>query len=187
MNKPKDIPNPLKPVQEAVHDFLGDVATTVRGEAQRFDDAPSAADLIDQVQTQIGNLFTDIVAAAERAGTEIAEEITQIIRILDPLAMLRRVANGLKTIAETGLRIFIKILQEVKKIIRVLWELVFGKLPRWLETVLLLIDELANAAASTLFPNLANELSQSEVNHLSEVHAARKITLLDHGTGKDDK
>jgi phage-related protein len=187
MNKPKGVPNPLNAIQDGVHDFFGTVSTTVRGESQRFDDAPSAADLFDQVQSQIGNLFTDIIAAAERAGTELAEEITQVIRIIDPLGLLRRVAEAVKTLTETGIKLFIRVLQEIKKIIRVLWELVFGKMPRWLETVLLLIDELAKAGVEILFPKLANELSQGEVNYLTEVHAARRITLLDHGNRSDDK
>jgi hypothetical protein len=80
---------------------------------------------------------------------------------------------------EAAAKLWIAMLQEIKKIIRVLWNLFFGALPKWLETILLLIDELAKYAVSLMFPKLLPELNDGEVAYLNEIHAARRITLLE--------
>jgi len=59
-------------------------------------------------------------------------------------------------------------------------------MPKWFETVLLLIDELAKYAIEALFPGLAAELSAGEVMYLNEVRAARHISLLGKTTNAGD-
>jgi len=149
--------------------------------------APAAADLAERVAAQIGLLFEELEAAAAAAGEDIQREFDAIMRILDPEKLLETFARFINEISEAAGKMWIKLLQEIKKLIRVLWELFFGKLPRWLETILLLIDELAKHAVESLFPKLGTELSAGEVAYLREVHAARRITLLEERGGASEE
>jgi len=176
----------LNGLKKGTLDALKSFGTSVTAAGDVFPGAPTVAGLVDQVSNQVGNIFTEIAGAASSAGSEVQNEFKMIMRILDPQNMINSLKNLIVGIGEMAAKLWIKLLQEIKKIIRVLWKLFFKELPGWMETILLLIDELAMSAVTILFPNLAQDLSDGEVAYLNEIHAARRITLLEKNSSLRD-
>lgn len=169
----------LNGLKKGTLDALKTFGTSVTAAGDVFEGAPTVTGLVTQVSQQVGCLFEEIKTAASSAGSEVQSEFEMIMRILDPQKMIDALARLIEGISEIAAKLWIKLLQEIKKIIRVLWELFFKRMPKWLETILLLIDELAMSAVGILFPNLAKELSDGEVAYLNEIHAVRRINLLE--------
>ena len=176
----------LNAIKQAAGGALNKFNTAIGAAGPAFDGAGPAAELAGRVADQMANLFAELQSGAVAIGGEAQREFETLLRIVDPLKMIESFAKLLVGMAEAVAKLWIKLLQEIKKIIRALWEIVFGKLPKWLEMALLLIDELANDAVSLMFPKLAAELHVGEVAYLREIHAARRITLLDSRTRSED-
>jgi len=176
----------LNAIKQAAGGALNKFNTAIGTAGPAFDGAGPAAELAGRVADQMANLFAELQSGAVAIGGEAQREFETLLRIVDPLKMIESFAKLLVGMAEAVAKLWIKLLQEIKKIIRALWEIVFGKLPKWLEMALLLIDELANDAVSLMFPKLAAELHVGEVAYLREIHAARRITLLDSRTRSED-
>jgi len=176
----------LNAIKQAAGSALNKFNTAIGTAGPAFDGAGPAAELAGRVADQMANLFAELQSGAVAIGGEAQREFETLLRIVDPLKMIESFAKLLVGMAEAVAKLWIKLLQEIKKIIRALWEIVFGKLPKWLEMALLLIDELANDAVSLMFPKLAAELHVGEVAYLREIHAARRITLLDSRTRSED-
>lgn len=171
-----------------VSDLMGGVVQQIERIGVNHEGGDAAIALINQAKDQTGNLMTELINGAPAVDLNTQDEFESIMRILNIKGMIDAFGSLIKGIAEGTVKLFLKFLQEIKKIIRVLWELIFGKMPKWFEMVLLLIDELVKHAVEALFPKLAAELSAGEVMYLTEIRAARHITLLGNPiTVSDDK
>ncbi|MEK6735857.1 MAG: hypothetical protein AABY47_04755 [Pseudomonadota bacterium] len=178
----------IQMIHSQVSDVMGGVVQQIEGIGISLEGGDAAIALINQAKDQTGNLMTELMNGAAALGTDAQHQFESIMRILNIKGMIDAFGSLIKGIVEGTVKLFLKFLQEIKKIIRILWELVFGNMPKWFEMVLLLIDELVKHAVEALFPKLAAELSASEVMYLTEIRAARYITLLDNPiTVSDDK
>jgi hypothetical protein len=139
------------------------------------------------VAEQVGKLFGELGTMATSVGGEVATDFDRIMNILDPVKLVETFGKLIDGMNEAAAKLWIALLQEIKKIIRTLWDIFFGKLPKWLETILLLIDELAKHAVGLMFPKLLPELNAGEVAYLQEIYGARRITLLEsRGSSPND-
>jgi hypothetical protein len=75
-----------------------------------------------------------------------------------------------------------EILFTLKKIIREIWSKFFGGVPDWLETILIIIDELANLLKSLFgsqfghkMGDIADQASKEEINHLGEMRSLAQL------------
>jgi hypothetical protein len=168
----------LRSIRSATQSVFNSFGAASAASVGGFEGANAATELVGHVAKNLANLFTELENGAIAVGSEMLKEFEMIMRILDPIALLESFGKLIVGISEAVVKLLINLLHEIKKIIRVLWELIFGDLPKWLETILLLIDELAKDAAVLLFPRLSVELNLGEVAYLKEIHAARRITLL---------
>ena len=135
--------------------------------------------------------LTDFVReAAVGIGPGQRRELDQFLRVQDGDAFVARtlqVTTRVLSPGRTSLRMsFLSWLDEViytiKKIIREIVQLIFGEVPKWLETILLIIDELLKLLKSLLaevfglrMSEVADEGSRSEVNFLRELTALAEL------------
>ena len=112
---------------------------------------------------------------SSRLSAQQQRDTEQVLRLTaagSVTASGSRLAVNLETqVAKIGL---VGIIREIKKIIRMLLEAFGIKIPKWLDAVLTLIDELVNLFSSTGSPGLANTLSRMEQDYLAELtHLSR--------------
>ena len=77
------------------------------------------------------------------------------------------------------------LVQEIKKLIKKLLDLFWKKRPKWLDAIIDLIDQILNFLLGGIFPGIRRELSSMEVSFLQELHAARRLELLEQRSQAD--
>jgi hypothetical protein len=177
----------LKGFQTSTLSALNKFSTAAISAGDTIPGSPAAAELAQRVAEQVGKLFGELGTMATSVGGEVATDFDRIMNILDPVKLVETFGKLIDGMNEAAAKFWIALLQEIKKIIRTLWDIFFGKLPKWLETILLLIDELAKHAVGLMFPKLLPELNAGEVAYLQEIYGARRITLLEsRGSSPND-
>jgi hypothetical protein len=126
------------------------------------------------------NQFSELVGfireqGGDRLSVQQRQESEQVLR-LSAAGSLIASGSGLATslgpqVAKIGLAGIVK---EIKKIIPKLLEAFGIKIPKWLDVLLTVIDELLNLFLSTGSPSLAGTLSRMEQDYLAELtHLSR--------------
>ena len=121
----------------------------------------------------IGNQFTELIGyIRERSDTLSAqqrEESQRVLRVASANSMIGSgsglAANLGSQVAKIGLS---GIIREIKKIVQMLLDAFGIKIPKWLNALFLVIDELVDLFLSTGSPALAGILSKMEQDHLAE-------------------
>jgi len=150
------------------------------------------ADLIQAngsvVQNHFQKLFTRILEAHAGANQGVRNSIADYLAVADGVFLASvgektARASIAKGIFGGGFFSWItKHLTEIKKIIRKIVELIFHRVPSWLETVLDLIDQLWGMISELLGGvfgfdrrELAKDISSGEVNALNEIAAVQRL------------
>lgn len=119
-----------------------------------------------------------------------SRELGQFLRIQDGDALVERalkvttqtLAAGGNAVTQGFLSWLNEIMLTLKKIIRKIFDLFFGGMPKWLDAILVIIDELLNLL-KTLFggqsglkmSEVADQASREEVNFLREMTALAEL------------
>lgn len=122
----------------------------------------------------IANLIKEQQSKVSKETLRGAEELLMVTSGVDLTKEVKAVTANLNSnIAKIGL---VGIIQMIKKIIKWLIQHIFKKLPRWINSLIDLIDEILNEFFGIGNPTLANILSQKEQNYSSEL---AKLAVLD--------
>jgi hypothetical protein len=131
-------------------------------------------EVIRTLGNTLSNQFSELtVYIRERSGKLSAQqrqESEQVLRLSSAGSLIASgsslAANLAPQVAKIGL---VGIIREIKKIIRMLLEAFGIKIPKWLDILLTLIDELVDLFFSTGSPSLASTLSKMEQDYLAEL------------------
>jgi hypothetical protein len=161
------------------------VATAPEGE-QRLIMEATAVSYVAQTRK-----LTDFVREASVGITQgTRRELEQFLRVQDSEAMVDRAVEVSATVVASGgvakmgfLSWLDENLKTLKKIITEILQLIFGdNLPGWVNTVMLIIDELFNllktlfgGASGLRMDQVADALSREEVNFLHEMTALTEL------------
>lgn len=138
--------------------------------------------------SQIGELKTYVIGRSERASSAQRTEAEIALRMSSGVQLARN-AKGLLG----NIRSFIgslgigKILEELKKIVRLLVEAFGWSIPKWLDTLFTLIDEIAEAILGAKSTKLATALSRQAQNYLGELTQLERLKAAKvDGSDEDD-
>jgi len=154
----------------------------------------------DSVVAQMRHLTDFVREAAAGIAPDRRRELQQFLRVQDGQAMVDRALHVSSQVlsgrAGNVTRGFFSWLNEniqtIKKIIMAILHLIFGHLPEWVTTIMVIIDELFNLLKGLLggrlglrMSDVTDDASREEVNFLREmtalaelqaVHASRRTT-----------
>jgi hypothetical protein len=117
--------------------------------------------------TAISNLIQETEPTLSKERLRSAENLLKLTSGIELTNQVKGLCINLKSnIAKIGLA---GLIQMIKKIIKWLIENIFKNLPKWINSLLDLIDEILNEIFGIGSPKLATILSQKEQNYLSEL------------------
>jgi hypothetical protein len=157
--------------------FLSDLAQLPKpmlegmlNQAENEDEKVVLRNLGETLTSQFSELAGFLREGSGRLSAQQRQESEQVLRLSSAGFMFLNInsmaGNLAPQVAKMGV---VGIIGEIKKIIRMLLEAFGITLPKWLETLFLLIDQLVNLFFSTGSPALATTLSRMEQDYLAEL------------------
>ena len=139
--------------------------------------------LISQV-TELNNF---ILENASKSSRQQKAEVEQVLRVTSGLSLAQN-AKGIfpsigSVLGKLGLS---RIIKEIKKIVRAILDALGIKLPKWLDALLNIIDEIIDAIFGAGSAKLATMLSIQEQNYLAELTQLAKLQQANQFKYQDD-
>ena len=157
----------------------------------------------ESVVAQMRKLTDYVRAAAEGIGPAQRRELDQFLRVQDGDALVDRalkvsaqmISGSVGPVTMGFFSWLNEHIQTIKKIILAILTLIFGHVPEWVNTILIIIDEIFNLLKSLLGGHLglkmsevADQASREEVNFLRELTALAELEAAQrlHRGGDDE-
>ncbi len=125
------------------------------------------------IPAQISEMKTYVLTRAATATNSELAEVNQALRMSNAKGLFKSgkglLGNIGSLLGKLGIQ---RIVQEIKKIVRLIFKTFGWAMPAWLDLILLIINQLLNLIFGTKSPKHAAVLSDAEVNYLREVEAA---------------
>ncbi|UOX32987.1 hypothetical protein LXD69_13185 [Flavobacterium sediminilitoris] len=126
--------------------------------------------------SQVTELNKYVKESVEQSSRQQIKEVNQIINITSGISLVQN-AKGIfpslgSLFGKLGLS---RIVKEIKKIFRMILEALGIKLPKWLDALLNIIDEIFDAIGSAGSAKLATTFSIQEQNYLAELTQLAKL------------
>jgi len=188
---------PLEAFLGAAESFVSNAFSAVAQSAGESLDAPllstTAATLVEQFRALTGRV-RKAYADSPRAGRGPVDEFLalqrgQLLAVSGERAATAALAKG---IGEGFFSFIFGHLKEIKKIIRMILELIFKKLPDWVDQIILIIDQIAELLLPLLGgvlgmnrSKIAAELSREEQNFWAELAALDRVTAIRRQLDRD--
>lgn len=175
----KETKNPNDMLKGFLDEFLQLVVQTTEQALKQSDDEDEKAvikafspTLINQV-TELNGFLSD---QATKASRQQMSEVETVLRVSSGTTLTQN-AKGLfpslgSVLGKLGLS---RIVKEIKKIIRAILDALGIKLPKWIDAILNLIDEILDAIFSAGSSKMATTLSIQEQNYLAELTHLAKL------------
>jgi hypothetical protein len=123
----------------------------------------------DAMRDQIQGLTSNLREGWSHLSPQGQAEVSRVIAMSGSTAIFAGIETLAKNISSTTARIAISgFLMELKKLIILLYWLIFHTIPKWLIILLILIDEIFNRKLSVGNPALATTLSRQHQDYLQE-------------------
>lgn len=139
--------------------------------------------LSETLKSQFAELSNSISDLTRKSTKQESVEIEQLLKSSAALDVTKSFKLALPSIGslfgKLGLQ---EIIFAIKKIIRAL----FKKLPKWLDTVLNIIDEIINLLLGGSSSKTKNILSMAEQNFLKEITLVDKLNQINFGQDQED-
>lgn len=136
--------------------------------------------------SQIAELKAYVIERSERASSAQRQEADVALRMSSGVQLAKNskglLGNIRSFIGSLGIG---KIFEEIKKIVRLLFEAFGWSIPKWLNTLFTLIDEIAEAILGAKSPKLATALSRQAQNYLGELTQLERLKAV-KADGFDD-
>lgn len=179
--------DPLRSFLASVDKFTQGIAAQVMAVAGEGEDHLVIQSTGESFVVQTKRLTDYIREAAPVIAPGQRHELNMFLRVQDGDALVNRALDVSKKVLSPGggpvtmgfLHWIDEVMNTLKKIIKEIWHLIFHtELPGWLDTILVIIDELLNLLKTLLggkfglrMSQLADEFSRREVNFLHEMAA----------------
>ncbi len=125
---------------------------------------------------QVSELGTFIREGVQKSSAQQIGEVQQVLKVSSGVSLTKNAKGILPSLGSIIGKLGIsKIVKEIKKIIRAILEALGIKLPKWIDIILNIIDEIFDAIFSAGSPKLATTLSIQEQNYLAELTQLAKL------------
>lgn len=140
--------------------------------------------LVNQV-TELNNFIRENSAKSSR---QQKSQVEQALKVTSGVSLVQH-AKGIfpslgSVVGKLGISRFIK---EIKKVFRIILDLLGISLPKWLDGLLNIIDEIFDAIFSAGSAKMASTLSVQEQNYLSELTQLAKLQQANQFKYQDDE
>lgn len=171
-----------KPNNNLLTEFLSrfeqvpaDIITAMTNSSSDADEKNILNSLLPSLSSQFKELSSSITELTGKADKQSMEEVQQTLRISSGLPLMNSLKGSLPSIGSLIGKLGInEIVKAIKKIIRKIFELLGKELPKWLDAILLIIDEIFNMIFGGDSQKTANAFADAELNFL------RQMTQLSH-------
>ena len=127
-------------------------------------------------KTQFRELAIFIGQQSLKASSQASEDVEQFLKIASPVQMMDKMKISMPSIGSIVGKLGIDgIIKEIKKIIKELLGLFGITLPKWIDGILTLIDEILNILFGGGSTKLRIAFSQLEQHHLAEQTQLAKL------------
>lgn len=171
--------------QQIPNDILGALLKISNDEDERT--------IISSLQPTLLNQFKEVSLNAtqlfEKAPKQTLTEVEKVLKISSANSVLKSLKQSLPSIGSLIGKLGInEIVHAVKKIIRKIFELLNKEMPKWLDAIFIIIDEIFNMLFGGTSAKLKNLFSLSEQNFLSELTHLTRLEKVSYGVmhEKDD-
>lgn len=173
----------LKKSKGQLEDFLSefkDLATQITEQALKQADNEDEKAVIKAFSPTLINQVTElnnfILENANKSSRQQKAEVEQVLKVTSGVSLAQN-AKGIfpsigSVVGKLGLS---RIIKEIKKIIRAILDALGIKLPKWLDALLNIIDEIIDAIFGAGSAKLATTLSIQEQNYLAELTQLAKL------------
>lgn len=136
---------------------------------------------------QVSELNNFIRLNAEKSSRQQKSEVEQVLKVTSGVSLAQN-AKGLfpsigSVLGKLGLS---RIIKELKKIVRMILETFGIKLPKWIDALLNIIDEIFDAIFGANSAKMATTLSIQEQNYLAELTQLAKLQQANQFKYQDD-
>lgn len=160
----------LSPFLRDLEKLPGIMVEGMLNQAENEDEKVVLRALGGTLQSQFSELVGFIRERGGRLSAQQKQESDQVLRLSSAGSLI---ASGSGLSANLGTQVakigLAGIIKEIKKIVPMLLEAFGIKIPKWLDALLTVIDELVNLFLSTGSPGLAGILSRMEQDYLKEL------------------
>lgn len=171
---------PLVAFTNAAREFVAAIGTSY-GSATTGDDAIALnrayAGALNNQLDRLGNYlvsgFADLALADRQGIVELLSISSMEPALRSAMPAAQAAPSEVTAIGLGGL------VREIKKLIKKIFDLFWKNRPKWVDAIIDVIDQILNLLLGGVFPGLRRELSSMEVDFLQELHAARKLELLE--------
>ena len=133
---------------------------------------PFSLTLVNQA-TELNNF---IRASTKKISKQQSSEIDKLLSVTSGVSLVESAKGILPSLGSVvGKLGFSRIVEMIKKIIRAIFDLLPIKLPKWIDSLIDLIDEILNSILSVGSSKLATMLSVQEQNYLAELTELAKL------------
>ena len=140
------------------------------------------------VINQVSELNNYIREAANRSSKQQISEIEQVLKVTSGVSLTKNAKGILPSIGSIiGKLGLSRIIKEIKKIIRAIFEALGIKIPKWLDALFNIIDELFDSIFSAGSSKLATILSIQEQNYLAELTQLAKLQQANQYRNQEDE
>lgn len=141
--------------------------------------------LTPTLKTQFQELSNSIQDLASKSSKQGVAEMNQILKSSAAMEVIKSFKMALPSIGSLFGKFGIQeIVFAIKKIIRAL----FGdKIPKWLDTILIVIDEIFNSLKAGDSLKIKNMLSMAEQNFLKEITLVEKLNKVRFSNSVDEE
>jgi hypothetical protein len=111
-----------------------------------------------------------------QASKQSLNEVETFLKISSGISLAKNIKILLPSIpSPVGIIGLVKIIEQIKKVLEKIFELLSITLPKWVILLIDLIDEIINAMLSLGSLKMSNILSRLEVNYLAELTQVAKL------------
>lgn len=190
---------PLNEFVDAAKSFVDKVSSAMIEAAGEDEDALLIEGTSKVVIEQFGAVTDELIAAYGKANAAGRRDADELLRLQRGALMARTgeetATRALARGAGGGFLAWIgQYLEEIKKLIRFIFEEIIGWYPRWLDKLLKLIDELWELIVAILGGifgsnrmEIADELSRRAVNTSNELTALARLQMATRNIGSEDE
>jgi hypothetical protein len=191
-------PNPLEDFLTAAEAFVKNVSAAMLKAAGDHEDGVLIDGTSRVVIAQFASVCQEVRGSYRTTNAAARREVDKLLSIQQGALLARTGEDTAKAALSKGpgggfFGWVSQYLEEIKKLIRFIVELIMGHMPSWLEKLLALIDELWDMISSLLSGvfglkqiDVANEISARAVNTMNELAALARLEAARKGSRSDN-
>lgn len=136
---------------------------------------------------QVDQLSDYVLGLVGRSSKQRQAEVQHVLLVTSGMTLVKEAKQMLPSIGSVAGKLGLsRVVKELKKIIRLILDAIGAPLPRWMDGLLNLIDEILDAILSAGSAKMATTLSIQEQNYLAELTQLAKLQQANQFRSQND-